>query len=113
MEIAVDELNPTTKCLRLAGRLDLKGSNEIDLRFTTLTSTNSDNIAIDMSAVEFIASIGMRLLLSNAKAKAARGGRMVLFGMNALVLEALQTAGIDSLIPMVGDQAAALAELSA
>ncbi len=113
MDISVDALNPTTKCIRLRGRLDLKGSVEIDLRFTSLVSTNSDHVLIDMSQVDFVASIGMRLLLSNAKAKAAHRGRMILFGLQPLVLEALTTAGIDSLIPMVADEAAALAELAA
>lgn len=113
MDIVVDELNPHTKCLRLNGRLDHKGSGEIDLRFTALTTTNSDAIAVDMGGVDFIASIGMRLLLACAKAKASRGGRMVLFGLQPLVLEAMASAGIDTLIPIHADKASALADLPA
>lgn len=113
MEIIVTEVKPNAKCLQLNGRLDHKGSGEIELRFTALTATNSDHIAVDMAGVDFIASIGMRLLLSCAKAKAARGGRMVLFGLQPLVLEALASAGIDTLIPIHADQSAALANLPA
>jgi anti-anti-sigma factor len=113
MNLVVDELDPQTKCLRLGGRLDLKGSGEIDLRFTSLTSTDASLIAIDMREVDFIASIGMRLLLTCAKAKAARGGRMVLFGLQPMVGEAMETAGIDSLIPIFPDESAALAGLRA
>lgn len=113
MEIVVDEVNPHTKCLKLSGRLDHKGSGEIEMRFTALTSTNSDSIAVDMRDVDFIASIGMRLLLSCAKAKSARGGRMVLFGLQPLVMEALSSAGIDTLIPIQSDRESALSALQA
>lgn len=113
MDIAVDELNPRTRGIRLNGRLDLKGSGEIDLRFTTLTSTDDSNVVVDMRGVDFIASIGMRLLLTCAKAKAARGGRMVLFGLQPMAHEAMATAGIDALIPMFANESAALAALDA
>jgi anti-anti-sigma factor len=111
MHIVHQQPDPNTHCLRLAGRLDLAGTGEIDLRFTSLASTNDDDVLVDMGGVEFVASIGMRLLLSNAKAKAARGGRMVLFGVRPLVREALETAGIDTLIPIYADEPAALAGL--
>ncbi len=113
MEIIVDEVAPQTRCLKLNGRLDHKGSGEIEMRFTALTSTNSDPVAVDMAGVEFIASIGMRLLLTCAKAKAARGGRMALFDLQPMVREALESAGIDTLIPIYADQPAALAALRA
>ena len=111
MNIVVEQLNPQARCVSLNGRLDLKGSDEIAQRFTSLTATNSSQIIVDMSGVEFIASIGMRLLLSCAKAKSNRGGQMVLAGVQPLVREALETAGIDTLIPLYDDQAAALTAL--
>ncbi len=113
MMIVHEEPVPGIDCVRLTGRLDMKGSGEIDLRFTSLTSTNANNVMIDMTGVDFVASIGMRLLLSCAKAKAARGGKMVLFGVQPMVHEALSTAGIDTLIPMLGDESTALADLRA
>ncbi len=112
MDLTVDDINPHTKCIRLNGRLDHKGSGAIELRFTALTASNADAAAIDMACVDCIASIGMRLLLSCAKAKAGRGGRMVLFGLQPLVLEAMHSAGIDTLIGIHADQPSALAALS-
>lgn len=112
MDIHFDEIGQQAKRIRLNGRLDLKGSGEIDLRFTSLTTTDGSDILVDMNGVEFIASIGMRLLLSCAKAKITRGGRMALFGLQPMVREALETAGIDSLIPLFADEPAALAGLA-
>jgi len=113
MNLDVDELAPEIRRIRLTGRLDMKGTGEIELRFTGLTSTDAKRVLVDMSQVEFLASIGMRLLVSCAKANAARGGKMVLFGTTAMVREALETAGIDTLIPVLGDETAALDSLAA
>jgi anti-sigma B factor antagonist len=109
MDLSIDELSAQTKRISLVGRLDLKGTGEIDMRFTSLTSTDASNVVVDMSEVDFIASIGMRLLLTCAKAKAKRGGKMALYSLHPLVKEALEMAGIDTLIPLYDDQAAALA----
>ncbi len=113
MDIAYDELTPQSRRIRLNGRLDLKGTGEIEARFASLTGSDSRNILVDMSGVDFLASIGMRLLLTNAKAKARQGGKMVLVAPKAMVWEALETAGLDTLIPIYADEAAALAGLSA
>lgn len=113
MELAYDELSAQIKRITLAGRLDLKGAGEIEQRFTTLAGNAAGDVIIDLKEVEFIASIGMRLLLTCAKAKARQGGRMALYGLRPIVKEALEMAGIDSLVPMFADEAAALAGLSA
>jgi anti-anti-sigma factor len=113
MEINVTQLDNGIKRIELDGRLDMKNSQEIDVRFTALTATGSGPVLIDMSKVAFIASIGMRLLLSNAKALANRGGRMVLCNTQPLVQEALETAGLDTLIPLYPDEASAHAALLA
>ena len=112
MEIAVDLIGQDIKRIKLAGRLDMKGSMDVEPRFTALTATNGGSFIVDMAGVDFIASIGMRILLSCAKANAARGGRLVLAGMQPMVREALEMAGIDSLIPFHDDEQAALASLT-
>lgn len=111
MNLHVDDVNPQTRRVRLKGRLDMQGAGAIDLRFTALSTTDDKHIIVDLSEVDFIASIGMRLLLSCAKAKAQRGGQMLLVAPQTMVLEALETAGIDSLIPLHADEAAAWASL--
>jgi anti-anti-sigma factor len=111
MDIQVAEYENDIKWIQLRGRLDMQGSLAVDVRFTSLTAIDASPVIIDISEVEFIASIGMRLLLSNAKAKANRGGRMVLCQPQPLVREALQTAGIDTLIAMYDSIEAAASAL--
>jgi anti-anti-sigma factor len=99
--------------VRLAGRLDVQGNQEIETRFTAITATTHDKFVIDMSQVNFVASIGIRLLVSCAKANASRGGRFVLASLQPLVRETFVTAGIDNLIPLYADVETAIAELVA
>lgn len=111
MEMQITNLENGIKQIKLIGRMDLKGTNEIDNSFTFATSSSRTPVLVDMSEVEFLASIGMRTLLSNAKAIQRRGGKMVLFHPTPLVREALTTAGFDQLIPMIDDYDQACSEL--
>jgi anti-sigma B factor antagonist len=61
-----------------------------------------------MSRVSFIASMGMRTLVSGAKATRSKGGRMVLLFPAEIVEKALRTASIDTLIPIFHDMAEAM-----
>jgi anti-sigma B factor antagonist len=58
---------------------------------------------VDLSEVNFIASIGMRTLISSAKAQAKRGGKIVLFNAQPMVREALETAGVNQVVPLFDD----------
>jgi len=110
MKLATDTLDNGIIRIALDGRLDIAGADAIDMQFTALTTTKKAAILVDMSQVSFIASIGMRTLLSSSRALSSRGGKMVLANLQPLVKEALTTAGIDTLIPVHDDTESALAD---
>jgi anti-anti-sigma factor len=90
--------------------MDIVGSDAIATRFAALTATAARHILVDLVDVDFLASIGIRSLISNAKAVQQRGGRMVLLvSADSAVAKTLETTGVDALIPMFTDPAAALA----
>lgn len=94
------------RIIHIRGRLDIQGTDAIGTRFAILAATEGRRIVVDLSALDFLASIGIRSLVTNAKAQQQRGGRMVLFvGDNAAVAKVLTTTGIDSMIPMFTDEA--------
>jgi len=95
----------------LDGRLDVEGTPAIDMKFTALTATKQAAILVDMTNVSFLASIGMRTLLSCAKAASKRGGKMVLLNPQPMVREVLDRSGVASLIPVYDDLEAAEAAL--
>jgi anti-sigma B factor antagonist len=100
MEMQITDLTGGIKQVKLVGRLDLKGTNEIDNAFAFATSSGATPVLVDLSEVDFLASIGMRMLITNAKALARRGSKMVLYKPTPLVKDALVTAGFDELIPI-------------
>jgi anti-anti-sigma factor len=97
--------------LRLSGRLDLEGSQAINEKFTTATTADKAKIIVDLSGVTFLASVGIRLLLTCARAQANRGGKLVLAAPTAGVLKVIEAAGIDQLIGVVADVESARASL--
>ncbi|MFZ1397603.1 MAG: STAS domain-containing protein [Candidatus Promineifilaceae bacterium] len=103
MELSITDRNDGILHLVLSGRLDIAGTGEIESKFTFQTATKKTAVLVDLSEVTFIASIGMRLLLSNARAQKQRGGLLVLYNPQPLVKDALITAGFEQLIPMFDD----------
>jgi anti-sigma B factor antagonist len=90
------------RIIRLAGRMDIEGNDEIALRFNTLAVTGGPSIIVDLSGVEFLGSIGIGTLVTGAKTVKLRQGVLVLCGARSNVLGALQRTNIPGLIPTVG-----------
>jgi anti-anti-sigma factor len=108
MSIEFEDVNDGLRRIKLSGRLDIAGTEAISMKFTNLAASAARRVVVDLSAVSFLASIGIRELITSAKAQQQRGGRVVLFvGDNALVAKTLEVTGIDALIPMFANAAEA------
>lgn len=113
MQLQVTTLDEGVTALELSGRLDLAGSRQIELSYTVHAANQPARVLVDLSAVDFVASIGIRLLLSGAKAQMQRGGRTVICGAQPAVRDVLETTGIAALIPLCDSRAAAVEALLA
>ena len=113
MKMTVEHLEDKLTRISLDGRLDMEGTREIDQQFAFATSTQPLRLAIDLTSVSFVASIGLRTLLTAARAQAGRGGKMVLVAPSEMVRKVLETSGVDSIIPILGDWPSAQARLKA
>lgn len=87
-------------CINLEGRLDVDGALAVENRFAFATTTSKENVIVDLSAVTFLASIGIRMLMTAARGKQGRGGKMVMAAAQPAVHKVLLMAGIDQLIPL-------------
>lgn len=112
MEIQIDSSDPALRRVKLVGRLDAAGVGRVDVRFLAATAGSGLDSIADLSGVEFLASLGIRLLVDAARSTAAKGRRLVLVVPEGLVAETLRDGGIDQLIAMVGSDAEALALLA-
>ena len=111
MQIESETLDNGIVKIMLNGRLDMMGNQDIEMKFTALTATEKASVLVDMSEVEFIASIGIRTLISTAKAQANRGGKIVLCRLQPMVKDVFTTAGVDSIIDVFDDCDEAASEL--
>jgi len=112
MPINHEDINENLRRISISGRLDIAGTEAIATQFAALAAAAKRRVIVDLSAVSFLASIGIRSLIANAKALQTRGGKMVLLVRdNPSVTMTLEITGIDALIPMFAD--AALAEQAA
>ncbi len=112
MAMIVEQLDTGIVRAVLNGRLDIAGADQIDLRFSVLAGANRA-VIVDMAAVSFLASIGIRTLLIGAKAIQRRGGRMVLLRPTPAVEKVLFVSGVADLMPIFHDDEAALAAVTA
>lgn len=83
--------------------MDVQGTNEVHQEFTLKLASSREPVLIDLSEVDFLASMGLRTLVSTAKAVHQRGAKTAILKPTALVREVLVTAGIDAIIPIHDD----------
>ena len=103
----VNEPNGITK-LVLTGSMDIKGALEVDPQFSEISKTKN-KVIVDLKDVDFLASLGMRTLVSSAKSLMEKGGKLVLVNPQAGVEKAIKSARIDTIIPIASDLNAAIA----
>jgi anti-sigma B factor antagonist len=111
MAFDLSTLEDGTKLATFAGRLDMTATNEMSDSFAFSVANSKGSAIVDLSGVTFLASIGMRMLISAARSLSSRGYKLVLLSPTPEVKEALVVAGFDELIPICDDRDAAMAVL--
>jgi anti-anti-sigma factor len=96
MQIAIQD-DGTAATVTMVGRLDISGAEVVALPLATLSGSKS-TLFVDMAGVTFVASIGLRHLVSAAKAVGRRGGRLILLNPTAAVTEVITTSGLAGLL---------------
>lgn len=104
------ELVEDVAVVALAGRLDYKGCAEIEASFLG-AAPHVTRMAVDLGRVEYLASIGIQLLIQKARALHKRRGALALFNVPGLVRHSLTVAKLDAVLPMVETREDALAKL--
>jgi stage II sporulation protein AA (anti-sigma F factor antagonist) len=100
MRLETEEVAPGVTKANLTGRLDVGGALEIDLVFSALAGSHRALI-IDLSQVEFIASLGLRMLIVGARTVQRKGGRMILLQPTTAVEAVLISSGTDNVVPIL------------
>ena len=109
------ELRPvgTVQVLRLSGRLDSASSPELERSLRDALA--GGRLVVDLSALDFISSAGLRVLLLAAKQlrAATPPGRLVMAGVRGNVREVFEMSGFLTLFPVADSVDAAVAQAQA
>ena len=100
MDLQYSELDNNIRSIKLSGKFDISGTGEIETKFIGYCAGSHVRVVVDLSEVDFLASIGIRLLMLTAKSIASRGGRMVLLNPISEVQNVLEVTGIPAIIPI-------------
>jgi len=98
--------------VELKGKLDT-GTAETTERLLLERTTGARQMVLDLSAVDYVSSAGLRVLLVVAKRLRAVGGRLILCAVQSQVKEVLDISGLSSVFPVCPSRAEALATADA
>ena len=93
----------------LVGRLDTPGVDAVETRLTGAICPRGARTVVDLSGVEFIGSLGLRMFITIARALNRRNGRMVLYAPQPFVAQVFETSSLGDIIPVKPDATSALA----
>ena len=92
MNVKVEELNGTYVAA-LRGEMDTAAALEVEETLKPLFATGGKDVIIDCKELEYIASSGLRILLSILKGAKAAGSRVVLRDVNDDIKNVFQLTG--------------------
>lgn len=111
MQLTKEELEGGVLKVTLSGSFDIAGAGEVDMPFAVISGSRR-RVIVDFSGVDFLASIGIRVLVKAARAIGTKGGKMALFAPNEAARKVLASTGADTLIIVTDDEASAIAAVA-
>jgi anti-sigma B factor antagonist len=108
LEMRSEDLEPNIVKVNLSGRLDIAGVQDIELKFTVCTSARRKPVIVDLSEVNLITSMGLGMLITNAKTLQAQGIPFILLNPQPPVEKVLMMSGLQDLLPIERDLTSAL-----
>ncbi len=100
MQIA-ESKHSTWTVFALTGKLDQEGSAQ--LKAALAPHLGATQLALDFAQVEYVTSVGFRVLLQALKEQTAKGGRLLLGNMSTPVYSFFEIAGLNTTFKVVSD----------
>lgn len=97
--------------IRLSGEIHVSTAPDFAQRLSATIESGKTAIVLDMSAVEFIDSTGLSVLLNGLRLVTAMHGRMALVCANPTVLRLFQITSLDTTFDIFDDRSAAIAHV--
>lgn len=94
--------------LRIRGRLDAISSIDVERQVFNYINEGHHKIILNFAEVDYLSSVGMRLLLRTTKKLKMLQGQLVVCEINANVMDILKMSGFDHVIEFVPTESEAL-----
>jgi anti-anti-sigma factor len=109
--LKTEELSGGITVVHLSGRIDTAGAAAVEFQMKAIGDTRRA-VVVDLTQVNFLASMGLRILTVFAQTIAKDGGRVACFGPNENVTRVLEISRLTSLLPIRGGLGEATASVS-
>ncbi|MBK8434824.1 MAG: STAS domain-containing protein [Chloroflexi bacterium] len=94
------ETHGRNQLIGIKGRLDHDLTAPLDYLLRTLMEQGQSQLVVDLTAVTYINSGGLRVLVSARRRAQEIGGSLTLLGLSPRLLEIFQMVGFDTLFPI-------------
>src|ERR1041385_9203188 len=99
-----EEKKGNVTILKLKGRLDAITSPPIEKYIFECINNGCRQILLDFSAVDYLSSAGMRMLLATTKKLKTLSGKLVLCSVNVNVMDILRMSAFDHVLEITANQ---------
>jgi len=107
MELKTSETNGVST-VDLVGNLDTVSAGLVEAELTKLLDADASRLLLNFTAVPFIASSGLRVLLKVGQALKVRGGQLHICSINDTVREVFEISGFDRIFNVFASKEDAL-----
>lgn len=91
---------PAGAVLALSGEAGIAAAGELERQATALMARKPAFLVVDLSALTFLASLDIGILVSLARTVRGAGGEACIVGASGDVLEALRRTRVENLLPL-------------
>jgi anti-sigma B factor antagonist len=111
MELLVVESSDTHAHLVLVGSLNVAGVNDVELKFLAHTANSSKPVIVDISGVDFVSSLGLRMFLEGARGLKRNNHALILLRPVPEVEKVLEITAISMIAAVTHSEEEALAHV--
>lgn len=107
----VQRMEGAATVLAVTGRLDAVTAPEFEAKATAVIGGGATKLVLDLAALEYVSSAGLRALLVAAKLAQGAGGGVAFAGVHGTVQSVFTMSGFAKMFPMSDSVEAATAAL--
>jgi anti-anti-sigma factor len=113
VEMSINPVEDRLVKVTFSGRLDAAAVDRVETRFVASVVPNGNSAIIDLSELEYIATLGVRMLVTVARSLRMKQAKMALYGVDEPVKWLFDTIALQQLVEICATEAEALAMVRA